>query len=348
MDRIALGQSGLTVSRLCLGSMGWGSRNTEAEGHAQIDRALEAGVNFIDTAEVYPTYPVKPETIGRTEEIIGNWFARTGRRDEVVLATKASSVTQKSVRGGAGFTGENLASVLEGSLKRLKTDHVDLYQLHFPMRGTAYHMRANWTWAPKTIDKPAIEAHMLGILQASEALIKAGKMRALGLSNETVWGAATWLRLADQNGLPRPVSIQNEYSLLWRVADLDMAEFCVAEGIAFLPFSPLAMGVLSGKYTPDVIPPNTRRAVEPTLNGRINPKVWPALDAYRAVADRHGLDATQMALAWTLTRPMVASSIFGASAMDQLELALGAADMTLSDEVLAEIDEVNRAHPMVY
>ena len=348
MDRIALGESEITVSRLCLGTMGWGSRNTEAEGHAQMSRAREAGVTVVDTAEMYPTYPALAETVGRTEEIIGSWFAATGRRDAVELATKASGPTQTMVRGGEGYSGANLEALLDGSLRRLRTDRVELYQLHFPTRGGAYHMRRNWTYNPDRIDRAAVEGHMLDVLQAADRLVKAGKMRAFGLSNETVWGAAKWVRLAEENGLTRPVSVQNEYSLLCRHADLDMAEFCVAEGVAYLPFSPLAMGLLSGKYAPDRTPPNTRRAAQDTLNGRINPKVWPAIDAYRAIADRHGLDVNQMALAWTLTRPMVTAPIFGASTMEQLETALGAADLTLTDAVLAEIDEAHKAHPMPY
>ncbi len=190
---------------------------------------------------------------------------------------------------------------------------------------------------------------MLDVLVAMKTVIDAGKVRYFGLSNETTWGTAMWLRLAEENNLPRVISVQNEYSLLCRLADTDLAELCVNEDVGLLPFTPMAAGLLSGKYGPDEIPPNTRRAAEATLGGRAsNPRVWPAIDAYRAVADRHGLDVNQMALAWTLRRPFVASSIFGATNDAQLETALGASDLTLSDEVMADIEATHRAHPMPF
>ncbi|MDF0599157.1 aldo/keto reductase [Psychromarinibacter sp. C21-152] len=347
MDKITLGRSDLTVTRLCLGTMGWGSRNTEDEAHAQLDRAHAAGLTFLDTAEVYPTYPVKPETVGRTEEILGTWFARTGRRDDMVLATKVSAPRQKAARNGEGYSAAVLPKTVDGSLRRLQTDVIDLYQTHFPTR-PIYHMRANWRWNPAPFDIAAVEAEMVDVLEGMDALIRAGKIRHWGLSNETAWGTATWLRLADANGLPRPVSVQNEYSLLCRLADTDLAELCVAETVPLLPFSPLGMGLLSDKYAPEVTPENTRRSVEATLNGRINPKVWPAVEAYTAIAARHGLDPCAMALAWTLTRPMVAAPIFGASSVAQLDVALTAAELELSDEVLEEIDEANRQHPIPF
>lgn len=346
MDYVTLGRSDLKVTPLCLGSMGWGSRNTEAEGHAQIDRALSAGINFIDTAEMYPTYPVRAETVGDTERVIGTWFAKTGRRGDVVLASKVTGPNPGNVRGGKGYDSTTLPEAVEGSLKRLQTDVIDLYQLHWPERGS-YHMRQHWTYDPKS-DRARTEAHMLDVLGAMQKLIDAGKIRHFGLSNETTWGTALWIRLAEENNLPRPVSIQNEYALTCRLADTDMAELCVNEDIGFLPFSPLAMGLLSGKYAPDVTPEQTRRQAADTLNGRVTPRIWGAIDAYGAIAERHGLDVNAMALAWTLTRPFVTSSIFGASTMDQLETALGAVDLVLSDEVLGDIDQAHRAHPLPY
>jgi aryl-alcohol dehydrogenase-like predicted oxidoreductase len=348
MQTTRLGRSDLQVSRLCLGTMGWGSRNSAEAGHAQLDRALDAGLTFIDTAEMYPTYPVKPETVGRTEEIIGQWFARTGRRDEVVLATKVSAARQQHARGGEGYSGALLPKTAEQSLKRLQTGVIDLYQLHFPNTRETYHMRRNWAYNPGPLDRAGIEAHMLDVLEGMQTLIEAGKIRHWGLSNETVWGAATWVRLADANGLPRPVSIQNEYSLLHRLADTDMAEFCMAEGLAFLPFSPLAMGLVSGKYAPERTPPDTRRSVESTLNGRITPRVWPAVEAYLDIAARHGLDPSAMALAWTLTRHFVTAPIFGASTSEQLETSLSAAALDLPQAALEEIDAAHRAHPLPY
>ncbi|MEM1386172.1 MAG: aldo/keto reductase [Pseudomonadota bacterium] len=344
METLKLGTSDLTVSRLCLGTMGWGSRNTEAEGHAQMDRALAAGITFVDTAELYPTYPVLEETVGRTEEILGTWFAKTGRRDAVVLATKVSSPSMQKVRKGEGYSAAVLPKTVDNSLRRLQTDRVELYQLHFPARST-YHMRANWGFNPGPIDRAAIEAHMIDVLEGLATQIKAGKIRYWGLSNETTWGTMTWLRLADAINVPRPISIQNEYSILCRYADTDLAELCMAEAIPLLPFSPLAMGLISGKYQPDETPQPSRRTVEATLNGRINPKIWPAVDAYLALAREHGLDPSTMALAWTLTRHAVASPIFGASTLEQLDTALAAGDVTLSDTLIADIDAIHRAHP---
>lgn len=347
MKYVTLGRSDLKVSQLCLGSMGWGSRNTTPEGHAQIDRALDAGINFIDTAEMYPTYPVKKETVGDTERVIGEWVARTGRRSDVIIATKVSGKNGGFVRDGKGYDSATIPQAVDQSLERLQTDVIDLYQLHWPDRGS-YHFRQHWTYDPSGQDRAATVAHMLDVLGAMQKLVDAGKVRHFGLSNESTWGTAMWLRLAEENGLPRAVSVQNEYSLFCRLADTDLAELCVNEDVGLLPFSPLAMGLFSGKYAPDVTPPNTRRAAEATLNGRINDRIWPAIDAYRAVADKHGLDVNAMALAWTLTRPFVASSIFGASTMAQLETALSAADLELSDEVLDDITAVYRLHPMPY
>ena len=342
-----IGRSDLSVSTLCLGSMGWGSRNTAEEGHAQIDRALDAGINFVDTAEMYPTYPVRAETCGRTEEIIGEWIARTCRRNDLILATKVAGRNGGFLRGGKGYDGEVLNEAVDGSLRRLRTETIDLYQLHWPNRGS-YHLRRNWSYDPSGQDRSETAAHMLDVLDGARRAMEAGKIRWFGLSNETAWGAATWIRLAEENGLPRPVSIQNEYSLMCRHADLDLAELCANEEVGLLAYSPMAMGLFSGKYAPDATPPNSRRAAEATLNGRINPQVWPAIDAYREIAAERGLDACRMALAWTLTRPFVVSSIFGASEPEQLETALGAADLELTEETMAALAEAHRRHPMPF
>jgi len=348
MKYVTLGRSDLKVSTLCLGSMSWGSNNTAAEGHHQIERSLDAGVNFIDTAEMYPTYPVKAETVGDSERIIGDWFAKSGRRNDVILATKVSGKNGGFVRDGKGFDGATILQTVDQSLERLQTDVIDLYQLHWPERGS-YHFRQNWAFDPTGQNRAEIMAHMLDVLQAMQTVVDAGKVRAFGLSNESTWGTALWLRLSEENGLPRVASVQNEYSLLCRLADTDLAELCHNEDVGLLPFTPMAAGLLSGKYAPDVTPPGTRRAAEATLGGRAsNPRVWPAIDAYRDVAAKHGLDANQMALAWTLRRPFVASSIFGATSDAQLDLALGAADLELSDDVMADIDAAHRAHPMPF
>ena len=337
------GQTDLTVSELCLGSMTWGTQNTEAEGHAQIDMALDHGVNFIDTAEMYPTNPVSVETTGDTEAIIGNWFARTGRRKDIVLATKIAGEGSK-LRDGAPITGASLRAALDGSLARLKTDYVDIYQLHWPNRGS-YHFRKMWRFDPSRQNRAEVETNFADVLTTARELVAEGKIRHLAVSNESVWGAAQWLRIADQHGLPRIASVQNEYSLLYRQFDTDWAELSCNEDVPLMAFSPLAAGLLSGKYAGDVTPEGTRRARTPDLGGRISPFVYEAVAAYLGVAARHGLDPCQMAIAWCLTRPFRVFPIIGATTPDQLRTNLGAAEVTLSDEVLQDIAALHRAFP---
>jgi aryl-alcohol dehydrogenase-like predicted oxidoreductase len=346
MQMIPLGRTGLMVSELCLGTMTWGSHNTEAEGHAQADMAVERGVTFWDTAEMYPTNPVRAETVGNTETIIGNWLASRGGRDRLVLATKVSGPGQV-VRGGAPISGATMRAAVEGSLQRMQTDYIDLYQLHWPNRGS-YHFRQAWAYAPKVRDRTEVVAHMTEALETAAALIAEGKIRSIGLSNESVWGAATWLQLADLHGLPRMASVQNEYSLLCRQFDTDWCELSVIEDMPLLAFSPLAVGLLSGKYSGDATPANTRRMHTPDLGGRITPKVFAAVDAYVDVARKHGLDPCAMAIAFCRTRPFVTIPIIGATTLDQLAVNIGAADLRLSPEVLADIGAVHRAHPAPY
>ena len=347
MRQVTLGTTGISVSALCLGTMTWGSQNTEAEGHAQMDMALEHGVNFWDTAEMYPVNPVLAETIGRTEEIIGAWIAARGGRDRLVLASKVAGGGRAIIRDGRPMTGAVLTAVVEDSLRRLRTDYIDLFQLHWPDRAI-YHFRDIWAFDPRGGDKAATEAQMLDVLRAADALIKAGKIRHIGLSNDTVWGAGRWLALADQHGLPRMATVQNEYSLLCRQFDSDWAEFSVMENMPLLAFSPLATGLLTGKYAGDVTPEGSRRSLNPDLSGRITPEVFPAVAAYLGVAARHGIDPVQMAIAFCMTRPFACVPTIGATDLVQLRRALGAADLVLSDEVLAEIAAVHRAHPQPY
>jgi len=342
-----LGRTGIKVSELCLGSMTWGTQNTLEEGHAQIDAALDHGVNFVDTAEMYPVNPVTAENIGRTEEIIGDWFAKTGRRDDVVLATKITGKGQKMVRDGAGINAVTIREAVENSLKRLKTDVIDLYQLHWPNRGS-YHFRQNWHFDASGQNPEETEANMLEVLQEVQHLVDAGKIRHFALSNESAWGTAKWLQLSRDHNLPRAQSIQNEYNLLCRHYDLDLAELTQHEDVGLLAFSPIAAGLLSGKYRPDVTPAGSRRSLNSNLGGRISPRVWPAVAAYAEVARKHDLNLTQMSLAWCLTRPFMTSAIFGATSMEQLKTALGAADLVLSEDILGDIAMVSKAHPVPY
>jgi aryl-alcohol dehydrogenase-like predicted oxidoreductase len=345
MRRITLGADGPEVSALCLGTMTWGTQTDAAGAHRQIAAALDHGVDFMDTAEMYPTPPSR-EKLGVTEEIIGDWIAKGGRRDAWAIATKVTG-EGGTAREGAPVTGGVIREALDGSLRRLRTDRIDLYQIHWPNRGS-YHFRQIWDYAPPAGGRAAILADMEDCLAAIGEEIRAGRIRAWGLSNETAWGMAAWLRLCDAMGVPRPVSVQNEYSLLCRTYDADMGELGAIEEVTLLAFSPLATGLLTGKYARDLTPPGTRRAINPTLSGRASPRVWAAVEAYLGIAREAGLDPVQMALAWILTRPFPALPIFGATTDAQLVRALGAAGVTLSPEVLAAISAAHRAHPMPY
>lgn len=342
-----LGRTGLEVSALCLGSMSWGSQNSAFEGHAQIDRALARGVNFIDTAEMYPVNPTLKETTGRSEEIIGEWFAKSGRRGDVILATKHSGEGFMNARDGAPISSATIPETVEGSLRRLRTDHIDLYQFHWPNRGS-YMFRKNWQFDPSSQDRDATIAHMEDALEALQKQVDKGNLRHFGLSNESAWGTAQWLRIAEARGWPRVASVQNEYSLMCRLFDTDMAELCVNEDVGLLAFSPLAAGLLSGKYQGDTVPEGSRRSLNETLGGRITERAFGAVDAYLDVARKHGLEPVQMGLAWCLSRPFMCSAIFGATSLEQLDHALDAGDMELSPEVLEDIDAAHRAHPMPF
>ena len=343
-----LGRTDLKVSDLCLGSMTWGTQNTEPEGHAQIDMALDHGINFIDTAEIYPVNPVSRRTAGDTETIIGNWFAKNGRRDQVILATKIAGEGSSAVRDGGFITRASLTAAIETSLARLQTDYVDLYQFHWPNRG-GYMFRRNWTYDPSKQNRQETLDNMLEVLETLQDLVNAGKIRHFGLSNESVWGTAQYLRLSDQHGLPRVQSIQNEYSLLCRLFDTDWAELSHNEDVGLLAYSPLATGLLTDKYKGGtVVPPGSRLDIGKNLGGRVTENAWRAVDAYKAVADKHGLNLVQMSIAWCNTRPFMTSAIIGATSTEQLAEILGASDLTLSREVLDDITAAHRANPMPY
>jgi len=343
-----LGRTGLMVSELCLGTMTFGTQTQPKEAFAQIERALDAGINFMDTAEMYPVNPVRKETIGRTEEIIGDWNVASGKRDAWVLATKHSGEGSHA-RNGAPITAKSIPEAIEGSLKRLKTDRIDLYQFHWPNRGS-YMFRQNWTYDPtaKGMGRTEIIENMEDCLGALQREVERGTIRAFGLSNESAWGTAQWLAAAERVGGPRVASIQNEYSLLCRFADTDLAELMMHEDVGLLPFSPLGAGYLTGKYQGGAMPEGSRMSLNAKMGGRATERVLPAVAAYLKVAEDFGLDPTHMALAWSAQRPFVASSIFGATTLEQLEHMLSAADLTLSAELLAALDQAHKAHPMPY
>ncbi len=345
MNKLAGGQ--LEVSALCLGSMLWGSTNTEADGHAQIDMSLDHGINFIDSAEMYPVNPIKAERCGRSEQIIGSWIAKSGRRDDVVIATKVSGDNPGWKRDGKGYDGAIIREAVDDSLTKLNTDYIDIYQTHWPIRGS-YAFRQNWTFDPSAQNKAEIEAHMRDVLGAMAEVVAAGKVRHFGLSNESAWGTAQWLRIAREMGAPEVISIQNEYSLMHRLADTDLAELCVNEDVGVLSFSPLATGLLTGKYQGNAVPKGSRMDLSPGLGGRATARAFEAVDAYLEVAKKHGLDPVHMALAFVVSRPFMGSTIFGASSMEQLARVLDGRNLTLSDEVMKDIDTTHRAHPMPF
>jgi aryl-alcohol dehydrogenase-like predicted oxidoreductase len=342
----SLGRTGLTVSEFCLGTMTWGRQTSEAEAHEQIGFALDRGINFLDVAEMYPS-PPRADSVGRTEEIIGNWFAGTGRREEVVLASKVTGEGSRMVRAGALVTGVSLKEACEGSLRRLRTDRIDLYQLHWPNRGS-YHFRKHWSFDASAQDRQQTLDHMHDVLEAAADLIAAGKIGHFGLSNETAWGTAQWLRVSEKAGLPRVPSIQNEYSLLCRYYDTDLAELGVNEDVTLLAYSPLAAGLLTGKYAGRVVPSGTRMEASADLGGRVTPAVWGAVSAYLGIATRHGLDPAQMALAFIKDRPFPVIPILGATSVAQLAVNVDAAGLALAPEVLREIAAARREHAMPF
>ena len=347
MDRTTLGRTGIEVSELCLGTMTWGSTNSEAEGHAQIETALDCGCDFMDTAEMYPVNPVVAETVGRTEEVIGTWFAKTGRRSDVVLASKVSGLNERFVRKGQRVTPATMTEALEGSLKRLQTDYIDLYQLHWPNRGS-YHFRQMWRFDPSAHDKAAELDNIAALMERLKELVAEGKIRAFGLSNESTWGTMQWIKAGEATGGPRIASIQNEYSLLCRNFDTDLGELSTHEDVTLLAFSPLATGLLTGKYQNGALPERSRMTFSETLGGRVTPRAFEAVELYLGAARKFGLDPAQMAIAWCLTRPFPTIPIFGATSPDQLDTALKSVEVTLPAELLEELDALHQGFPFPY
>ena len=340
-----LGRTDILVSEICLGTMTWGSQNTREEAYQQMDYALDHGVNFFDTAELYPTTPLSAETYADTERLIGDWFEKTGKRDKVVLATKVAGPGRPYIREGKPITGAVVREAVDASLKRLKTDYIDLYQIHWPNRGH-FHFRGAWSYNPFKQDRSKASADIAEILDALGDCVKAGKLKAIGLSNETTWGTQKYLTLAEAKGLPRVATIQNEYNLLYRHYDLDLAELSHHEDVGLLAYSPLAGGILSGKYLDGKKPAGSRGSINGDIGGRLVPQQEAATRAYVELAKANGIDPSAMALAFCLTRPFMASVIIGATTMDQLKVNIGAADLKLSDAVLQEIAKIHRQYPM--
>jgi aryl-alcohol dehydrogenase-like predicted oxidoreductase len=340
-----LGRTDISVSEICLGTMTWGTQNSEAEAHEQMDYAVGKGVNFFDTAELYPTTPVSPETYGRTEEIIGTWLKKSGKRKDLILASKIAGSGRPHIRSGREIGAETIREAVDASLKRLQTDYLDLYQIHWPNRGT-FHFRNSWTFDASAQDREKARAEIAEILETLGGLVKDGKVRAVGLSNESAWGTLKYLRLSEENGLPRVASIQNEYNLLYRQFDLDLAEVAHHEDVGLLAYSPLAAGLLTGKYQDGSRPVGSRATINGDLGGRLTPYQEPAVKAYLELSAKHGLDPAQLALAFCLSRPFMASVIIGATKMEQLQRDIASADVKLSDHLMKEIAAIHRQYPM--
>lgn len=342
-----LGRTGIDVSVICLGTMTWGRQNTEADGHEQMDYALDQGVNFWDTAEMYAV-PPNAETYGKTEEIIGTWFAKNpAKRKDIILASKIAGPGIGWIRDGKNkLDRTNILAAVESSLQRLQTDYIDLYQLHWPNRGS-YHFGQHWGFDPK-FDAAAEEENFIEVLETLDEVVKAGKIRHVGLSDESSWGTMKYLELSSRHSLPRMQSIQNEYSLLCRLFEQDLQEIAVAEDCGLLAWSPLATGMLSGKYRGGARPEGTRWSISGQSMARDTTQANAAVDAYIAVAEKHGLDVCQMALAFVNMQPFVTANIIGATTMEQLKSNIASIDLQLSQEVLQEIGAVFRDYPVPY
>lgn len=336
-----LGRTDLDVSEICLGTMTWGRQNTEAEAHEQIEYALENDVNFMDTAEMYPV-PPKPDLQGLTETYIGNWFKKSGQRDKWILATKVVG-GGSFIREGTPASKTNIRIAIEDSLRRLQTDYIDLYQIHWPNR-SHYHWDRFWDFDASKQERDTVLPNMLEILETLDALVREGKIRHVGLSNESTWGTMQYLKLAEEHDLPRMVSVQNEYSLLCRRFDHDFAELSHHEDVGLLTYSSLAGGVLSGKYLNDTTPKGSRGEISSDM-WRKNQFAEPALREYLALAAKHNLDPNQMALAFALSRPFTTSVIIGATTMDQLKADIGAKDVELNEDVMKGIADIYRRFP---
>jgi aryl-alcohol dehydrogenase-like predicted oxidoreductase len=332
--------AGREVSKICLGTMTWGQQNTEAEAHEQISYALERGINMLDAAEMYPV-PPRAETQGRTEEYIGTWFKKTGLRDNYVLATKAAGPNPEFhyLRGGPRFTRDQLIEAVNSSLRRLQTDCIDLYQLHWPDRYTNFFGQRGY------FHREQPETPIEETLRALEEIVQSGKVRAIGLSNETPWGTMKFLELADRAGLPRVDSIQNPYSLLNRTYEIAMAEVSHREDVGLLAYSPLGMGLLTGKYRNGAKPEGSRMVVFERFTRYEGTETWDATERYLQLADDHGINPTHMALAFVNARPFVVSNIIGATTMEQLKMNIDSLDVVLSKEVLKGIEAIQQAIP---
>lgn len=345
MAQTYLGTSGIAVSDWCLGTMTYGNQTPLEDALRQMDMALSAEITFWDTAEMYPVNPVTRETAGRSEQFIGEWLRRGGARDKIQIATKL--VGARSVIRDEPQSPALLRACVEQSLRNLNTDVIDLYQIHWPSR-PHYHFRRNWGFDASKNDVNAVIAEFDSLILTLKDLVAEGKIRAFGLSNDSAWGVMRWNDRAALHGGPRVDSIQNEYSLMARLYDTDLAEVGVHEQVTLLAYSPLAAGLLTGKYRDGAIPAGSRLSLNGDLGGRHVPRAHSAVEAYAAVAQKHGIDLVHMAMAWFAARPFPVVPIFGATTEAQLAHILAGRGLTLSADVLAELDAVHKEWPMPF
>ncbi len=333
-----LGNTDLSVSKLCLGTMTWGEQNTEAQAHEQLDYALEQGINFIDTAEMYPV-PPKADTQGKTEQYIGSWIKSRHSRDKVILASKAAGPGEwlSYLRGGPRLNKQHLQQALDNSLKRLETDYLDLYQLHWPDRNTNFFGQISYQHQDDESATPLLET-----LDALNDFVKAGKIRHIGVSNETPWGLMNYLQLAKEHDLPRMASIQNPYNLLNRTFEIALAEIAHREQVPLLAYSPLAFGALSGKYLKGARPANARLTLYTRFQRYTSAKAEQTIQAYVDLAQQHQLDPSQMALAFVNSRRFLGANIIGATSMEQLKINIESINLELNEDVLAGIESIQQ------
>ena len=344
MEYRRLGRTDLKVSVICLGTMTWGQQNTEAEGHEQMDYALDQGVNFFDTAEMY-SIPPKAETQGSTERIIGTWFKARGNRDKIILASKVvgrgTSDWLRDDKGPTRVKRGQIREAVDKSLKRLQTDYIDLYQIHFPERPMPWGSNPT-RFSKAAFERPADETPIAEQLDAFAEIVKEGKIRHLGLSNESAWGTMSFVRDAETRGGPRVQSIQNAYNLLNRTFETALAEIAIREDVGLLAYSPLAQGFLTGKYLDGAKPAGARTTLFDRGQRYQTAGAEDAIKRYIALAREAGLDPAQMALAFVNSRPFVTANIIGATKMEQLKTDIASIGVTLSPELEAKIDAIHQ------
>ena len=336
-----LGTTDLDVSLICLGTMTWGTQNTEKDAFEQMDYSIGSGINFFDTAELY-SVPPNSESYGKTETMIGNWFEKRKNREKIILATKVAGPGCNWIRGGGNnFDEKSIGEAIDGSLKRLKTDYIDLYQLHWPERSTNFFGRRDYTLVSEEGDWNSFES----VLRALKKFIKSGKIRYIGMSNETPYGLSKYIELSKNKNLPRMMSVQNPYNLVNRTYEIGMSEISIREKCGLLVYYPLATGALSGKYRNGQMPKNSRQALFKGWERHLNPLAMSAYEEYYKLAKEYDMTMAQLAQAFVNSRPFVTSNIIGATTMDQLKENIDSVNIELSDEIMKKINVIHNNNP---